>query len=115
MSKPRIWLIAMVAMAMSVSHVALAEIRTWESAPFRLAQAPVGTRVFNAVGVHTCQSKSSIGYKCEVRGQFTDCDEAGRMLPKQHCCGLGEDEGGSSIGFKMGSCTLLTFPGAPKD
>jgi hypothetical protein len=36
-----------------------------------LAQAPAGTRLFNAVGTHTCQSRSDIGYKCDVRGQFT--------------------------------------------
>ncbi|SDX61517.1 hypothetical protein [Nitrosomonas oligotropha] len=71
------------------------------------AMGPI-IRQFFARGEHTCQSRSSIGHKCEVRGSgFFDCNEAEYDLRNKSCCSS-TPKGGSSIGFRITKCSTLT-------
>lgn len=62
-------------------------------------------RLYRAEGVHTCQSKESIGHTCKNLGvNFTDCNHAFFSLKRDDCC-QGSQHGGSSIEFKVTKCT----------
>ena len=71
------------------------------------ADAPKANVLFRATGEHQCQSRSSIGHKCEVSGnRFHDCKDAYFSLKNEDCCGSTEG-GGTSIDFKMGVCSPI--------
>lgn len=65
-------------------------------------------RQFFARGEHQCQSDTSIGHKCEVRGSgYFDCNQAEANLRRKSCCATSQ-KGGSSIGFKLTKCSSIT-------
>jgi hypothetical protein len=66
-------------------------------------------RLFYAKGTHTCQSRTRLGHKCEVRGQYTSCHDAGNSLKLDDCC-ANTKEGGTSIKFSLDACSPYSFP-----
>ncbi|SDG70227.1 hypothetical protein SAMN05216338_1002135 [Bradyrhizobium sp. Rc2d] len=67
--------------------------------------AEAQTRLFRAYGEHTCQSRQSLGHKCDVMGtSITDCNKAYYDLKRDDCCRRSKD-GGVSINFKLTKCT----------
>ena len=61
---------------------------------------------FRAKGVHQCWSNKDIGFKCEVEGHFSDCDEAFRKLKMEDCCPKAH-AGDGSIGFTLEYCSPI--------
>lgn len=64
-------------------------------------------RLFRASGQHTCWSSKAIGHKCTVNGTgYTSCDDAFRALQGMDCCPM-TNEGGSSVDFRINTCTAF--------
>lgn len=68
-------------------------------------QMPPGSRLYRAVGEHVCWSNDAVGHRCIVDDVgFSSCNEAFFTLKNRDCCPR-TDFGGSSVDFKITTCT----------